>query len=94
MYDSQYRYDSNDKKYYQKPKSSHVDIQKINCDSRNINVNCIDITQIPQDGTASSAANEGGAGDAAKTQNGNDFPDRINFEINRVDVCVNVNANE
>ena len=40
-------------------KSSHRDIQKINCVNSNINVNGIDITQIPEDGTATSrTANE------------------------------------
>ena len=32
--------------------------------------------------------------DAANTQNGNGLADRINFERNLVNICVNVNANE
>jgi hypothetical protein len=100
MYGDQYGYDSN---YYQddnrygydnhQKKSSHVDIQKIKCVNSNINVNGIDITQIPRDGTATTAANEGTA-DGANTQNGNGFGDRINFERNLVNICVNVNVNE
>jgi hypothetical protein len=42
----------------------------------NVNVNDIEITQIPQDGmTTAESANEGGA-DAANTQNGNGLADR------------------
>jgi len=78
-----------------KMQSSHTDIQKIKCVNSNINVNGIDITQIPQDGTATAAANEGGtSADAANTQNGNGLADRINFERNLVNICVNVNDNE
>jgi hypothetical protein len=36
--------------YYPEPKSSHTDIQKISCLNSNVNVNGIEITQIPQDG--------------------------------------------
>ncbi len=57
-------------------------------------MNGIDIIQIPQDDTATGAANEGGAADAANTQNGNGLEDRINFERDLVNICVNVNANE
>ena len=71
----------------------HKDIQKINCVISNINVNDVDITQIPQDGTATAASNEGAA-DTANPQNGNGLADRINFDRNLVNVCVNVNHNE
>jgi hypothetical protein len=74
--------------------TSHVDIQKIKCVNSNINVNGIDITEIPQDANALAAANEGGAGDAANTQNGNGLADRINFERNLVNICLNVNVND
>ena len=103
MYGDQYGYDSN---YYQddnrygydknhQKKSSHTDIQKIKCVNSNINVNGVDITQIPQDDTATTAAaNEGAAAaDAANSQNGNGF-DKINFDRNLVNICVNVNHNE
>jgi hypothetical protein len=99
MYDDQYRYDSNyyqdDNRYsYDKkdPKSSHVDIQKIKCVNSNLNVNGIDITEIPQDNAAVGAANEGA--DGANTQNGDGLADRINFERNLVNICINVNDNE
>ena len=100
MYANEYGYDNN---YYQddnrysydkkEPKSSHVDIQKIKCVNSNINVNGIDITQIPQDGTTLATANEGAA-DATGAQNGNGWGDKINFERNLVNICVNVNVNE
>ncbi len=85
----EYGYDNN----YPK-KSSPGDIQKINCVNSNINVNGIDITKIPEDTTATAAANEGiEAADASNSQNGNDF-DKINFDRNLVNICVNVNDNE
>ena len=87
--DNRYSYDKNHQK-----KSSHGDIQKISCVNSNINVNGIDITQIPEDATATAAANEGAAADAANTQNGNGLADKINFDRNLVNICVNVNANE
>ncbi len=86
--DHQYGYDNNHEK-----KSSHTDIQKISCVNSNINVNGIDITQIPEDTTATAAANEEAGPDAANTQNGNGF-DKINFDRNLVNICVNVNLNE
>jgi hypothetical protein len=107
MYGDQYGYDSN---YYQDDnrygydnnhpkKSSHGDIQKINCVNSIINVNGVDIIQIPQDGTATAAATANEAGpegtaDAANTQNGNGLADKINFDRNLVNVCVNNNDNE
>ncbi len=86
--DNRYSYDDNHQK-----KSSHTDIQKISCVNSNINVNGIDITQIPEDTTATAAANEQAGPDAANAQNGNGF-DKINFNKNLVNICVNVNANE
>ena len=91
MYGDQYGYDNHQKK------SSHIDIQKIKCVNSNINVNGVDITQVPQDGVSGDAANEaGGEGtaDATNTQNGNGFSDRINFDRNLVNVCVNLNFND
>jgi hypothetical protein len=88
--DNRYSYDNNHPK-----KSSHTDIQKIQCVNSNINVNGIDITKIPRDDIAGvAAANEGGTADAANTQNGNGLADRINFNKNLVNICVNVNDNE
>jgi len=99
MYDNQYGYDNN---YYQddnrysydkKDSKSYGDIQKIKCVNTNINVNGIDITEIPQDNTALGAANEGSP-EAANIENGNGLADRINFERNLVNICVNVNVND
>jgi hypothetical protein len=92
MYDSQYGYDNSYNNYYRDPKSSHVEIQKISCINSNINVNGIDVTQIPSENLGPSAANEGGAADAANTQNGNGF-DKINFDKNLVNICINLNFN-
>ena len=92
LYGDQYGYDNHQKK------SSHTDIQKIKCVNSNINVNGIDIRQIPQNGPdAAAAANEadaeGTAADAANTENGNGLSDRINFDRNLVNICVNLNFN-
>ncbi|MGB9169300.1 MAG: hypothetical protein WCB31_10275 [Nitrososphaeraceae archaeon] len=88
--DNRYSYDNNHPK-----KSSHVDIQKIKCVNSNINVNGIDITQILQDGSGVAAVpNEGEEGtNAANSQNGNGF-DKINFDRNLVNICVNYNQND
>ena len=93
MYDNQYGYDNNYNNYYQEPKSSHTDIQIIKCVNNNINVNGIGITEISQDSCGAAASNEGAA-DTANPQNGNGLADRINFDRNLVNVCVNVNMNE
>ena len=93
LYGDQYGYDNHQKK------SSHTDIQKIKCVNSNINVNGIDIRQIPQNGPeadAAAEANEAGAegtADAANTENGNGLSDRINFDRNLVNICVNLNFN-
>ncbi|MGB9169676.1 MAG: hypothetical protein WCB31_12200 [Nitrososphaeraceae archaeon] len=91
LYGDQYGYDNHQKK------SSHTDIQKIKCVNSNINVNGVEITRIPQEGSgvAAGAANEAGAegtADAANTQNGNGL-DGINFDRNLVNVCVNLDFN-
>ena len=90
--DNRYSYDNNHQK-----KISNTNNQKINCIISNINVNGVDITQIPQDNNVLAAANEGAGGaDAgtANTHNGNGLADRINFERNLVNICVNVNDND
>ncbi len=103
MYGDQYGYDRN---YYQDdnrygydnnhPEKKNVNVQKIKCVNSNINVNGVDITKIPRDDIAGlAAANEAGEGpDGANTQNGNGLGDKINFDRNLVNVCVNVNDNE
>ena len=99
MYNDRQEYSSDYNKYYSHDnknikKSSGVNIQKINCGNSNVNVNGIDINQIPTDDLATAeTANEGG-GPAANTQNGNGWGDRINFERNLVNVCINTNGNE
>ena len=92
-YANEYGYDSSYGNYYAEPKSSNVEIQKISCINDNKNINGIDITEIPQDNTAVAAANQERA-DGANTQNGNGFADKINFNKNLVNICVNVNVNE
>lgn len=71
-----------------------VNIQKIKCVNSNVNVNGIEITEIPQNGdvTTAEAANEGeNALDSGNTQNG---LDEINFDKNLVNICANINLNE
>jgi hypothetical protein len=85
-YGDQYGYDRH-------PEKTNVNIQKIKCVNSNINVNGIDITQIPQEPNglaAAEAANEGGPG--TDTQN-NDGIGGINFERNLVNICANLNFN-
>jgi hypothetical protein len=94
MYANEYGHDISYNKYYPEPKSSHTDIQKIKCGNSNINVNGVDITKVPQDGTGVAASNEAGTADAANTQNGDGVADRINFDRNLVNICLNVNDNE
>jgi len=85
MYSYDYGYDKDEKK-------SDVNIQKIKCVNRNINVNGIDITQIPQDTTAASELqpNDQGSNEA---QNGNELGD-LNFDRNLVNICANANFNQ
>jgi hypothetical protein len=93
LYGDQYGYDNHQKE------SSHTDIQKIKCVNSNINVNGVDIRQIPQNGPDADAAAEAneadveGTADAANTENGNGLSDRINFDRNLVNICVNLNFN-
>lgn len=87
-YNNDYSHDNKNSK-----KSSGVNIQKIKCVNSNLNVNGIDINQIPQDGTNTwDAVNEDGG--VAPIQNGNDPEDRVKVERNLVNVCANVNAND
>jgi hypothetical protein len=92
MYGDRYGHDNNYNNYYPELKSYHTDVQKIKCINSNINVNGIDITEVPQDGIGVAASNEA-ATDAVNTENGNGL-DRINFDRNLVNVCTNVNSNE
>jgi hypothetical protein len=86
LYGDQYGYDSNH------PEKKNVNVQKIKCVNSNINVNGVDITQIPQDSTALAATNDEGT-EGANTENGNGLAG-INFDRNLVSVCPNINHNE
>ncbi len=90
-------YDSYDNSYYPEPKKDKKigNEQEIKCLNKNLNLNGLDITEIPQDPTTWSAANEAGVDgtNAANTQNGDGLGDRINFDRNLVNICVNLNFN-
>ena len=95
---NRYGYDSYDNSYYPEPKKDKKigNEQEIKCFNKNLNVNGIDITEIPQDPSTLGAANEAdgeGTADSANTQNGNGLADRINFDRNLVNICVNLNFN-
>ena len=95
---SQYIYDNNYKNdYYPEPKQGpDLTIQKIKCVNSNINVNGVDITEIPQthdDLTTTQATNEDGVALTGQ-QNGNDLSDKINFDRNLVNICANENDNQ
>lgn len=85
-------------KVYPDPKkNSDVNVQKLKCVNSNINVNGIDITEIPQNPTALAATNVGGAegtAEAANTQNDNANGNGISFDRTLVNICVNVNLND
>jgi hypothetical protein len=82
----------NDDKYsYNDPKDKSVSVQEIKCKSNNVNINGIDITEIPQEPNEMVAAEA--ATDATNAPNGNGF-DKINFDRNLVNICLNVNVND
>src|SRR5574339_765427 len=85
-------------KVYPDPKkTSDVNVQKLKCVNSNINVNGIDITEVPQNPTALATANEGSAdetAEAANTQNDNSSGNSINFDRNPINICANVNFND
>jgi hypothetical protein len=70
--------------------NAQAEIQKIKCVNSNININGVDITQIPQDNTALVAA----ANEEPNRENGNGLAGRINFDRNLVNICVNANNND
>ena len=69
-----------------------VNIQKIKCINSNINVNGIDVTEIPQDDglAVSESANDEVA---VNGQQSGDGIGCINFDRNLVNICVNLNFN-
>lgn len=85
-------------KVYPDPKkTSDVNVQKLKCVNSNINVNGIDITEVPQNPTALATANEGSADETAKaanTQNDNSSGNGINFDRSLINICANVNFND
>ena len=93
---NRYGYDSYDNTYYPEPKKDKKigNEQEIKCFNKNLNVNGIDVAQIPQDPATWEAANEAGEGtaEAVDTQNGNGLSG-INFDRNLVNICVNLNFN-
>jgi hypothetical protein len=91
-----YQHENDHYKVYTDSKSSDVNLQNIKCVSSNVNVNGVDITKISQDGSATTAEpNEVGEDpDGGNTQNGERIGDRINFEKNLINICLNSNQNE
>ena len=83
-YGDEYGYDKH-------PEKTNVNIQKIKCVNSNINVNGIDITQIPQD-FATTNELQGTEAVVNGEQNG-DGVGGINFERNLVNICANLNFN-
>jgi hypothetical protein len=77
----------------EKPQPKSVSIQKINCVNSNVNVNGVDITQLPpQNGDAAAAQL---AEDGAANGNGNGLlgDGGLNIDRNLVNICVDINAN-
>ena len=78
--------------------SADVNIQDINCLNSNININGIDITQIPQsdvldDITPSKAAETSPGLVDTNTQDSNGSEDGANFGSNQINICINNNLN-
>jgi len=96
MYANDYGYDSNYNSYSEPKNSFLTDIQKIKCVNSNINVNGIDITQIPQESNGLAATEAANEDEVANTQqNGNGgLGDRLNVEKNLVNICANLNSND
>ena len=74
------------------PEKKFLNIQKIKCINSNINVNGIDVTEIPQDDglAVSESANDEVA---VNGQQSGDGIGGINFDRNLVNICVNLNFN-
>lgn len=77
--------------YDKHPEKTNVNIQKIKCINSNINVNGIDITQIPEE-TATTNDLQGTDAAVNGEENG-DGVGGINFNKNLVNICVNLNFN-
>ncbi|MFB5600917.1 MAG: hypothetical protein ACE5SW_11915 [Nitrososphaeraceae archaeon] len=74
-------------------KSTSVNVQKIKCVNENLNVNGVEVNQVPETGVAAAEAQA----DDASAANGNGLQDGngngINLDKNLVNICVNVNLN-
>lgn len=84
-YGDEYGYDKH-------PEKTNVNIQKIKCVNSNINVNGIDITQIPQDFATTNDLQETEA--AVNGEQNDNGVGGINFERNLVNICANLNFND
>ena len=84
-YGDEYAYDKH-------PEKTNVNIQKIKCVNSNINVNGIDITQIPQDFATTNELQE--TEEAVNGEQNGDGVGGINFERNLVNICANLNFND
>lgn len=84
-YGDEYGYDKH-------PEKTNVNIQKIKCVNSNINVNGIDITQIPQDFATTNELQETEA--AVNGEQNDNGVGGINFERNLVNICANLNFND
>lgn len=69
-----------------------MSVQEIKCVSRNVNINGIEITQIPE--TTNEMTDELQANQAENGQNDDLWNKVFNVERNLVNICVNVNVNE
>ncbi|HLN36115.1 MAG TPA: hypothetical protein VK250_12660 [Nitrososphaeraceae archaeon] len=77
--------------YDKHPEKTNVNIQKIKCINSNINVNGIDITQIPEDIATTNELQ--GTEQAVNGEQNGDGVGGINFDKNLVNICVNLNFN-
>lgn len=89
-YNNAYSHDDKNSK-----KSSDVNIQKIKCVNSNLNVNGIDISEIPQSPPVWDESGPEGVTQGVNTQQNDNTPsDSLNVQRNLVDVCANVNSND
>ncbi|MFB5600067.1 MAG: hypothetical protein ACE5SW_07565 [Nitrososphaeraceae archaeon] len=74
-------------------KAPDVNIQKIKCTNSNLNVNGVDVNQLPQEEPVASGAQPDEVG-AAQNRDGNGFFDGgLNIDRNLVNICANINLN-
>jgi hypothetical protein len=75
----------------EKPHPTSVNVQKINCHNSNVNVNGLDVNQLPPQNEETAVLQEDGAANG----NGNGLlgDGGLNIDRNLVNVCVNWNDN-